>query len=71
MKDVFDPPVVFPDNNERVTIRILKVTREAVIVEKHFALHRSINGSDHKRLLETSELKEMVCEISAIKRAVS
>jgi len=70
IKNSFDLPVGYSDHSEGISIPIAAAAREAVLIEKHFTLDRTMEGPDHKASLEPQELKAMVDAIRAIEKAL-
>lgn len=66
LRNAFGLPVGFSDHTTGITSSIAAVARDAVIIEKHFTLDRTLPGPDHKASLEPCELKEMVVAIRTV-----
>ena len=64
LADEFDVPVGYSDHTLDPTVApVAAVALGATIVEKHFTLDRSLEGSDHGFALEPDELAQMVSAI--------
>ena len=62
--------VGYSDHTEGIEVPIVAVAMGAKIIEKHFTLDRKMEGPDHKASLEPDELKQMVCAIRNIEKAL-
>lgn len=70
LRAAFGLPVGLSDHTQGITAAIAAVAREAVVVEKHFTLDRSLPGPDHKASLEPGELGAMVQAIRDVASAL-
>jgi N-acetylneuraminate synthase/N,N'-diacetyllegionaminate synthase len=61
----------YSDHTEGIEVPVAAVALGAVVIEKHFTLHKNMKGPDHKASLEPHELKAMVNAIRNIEKAVS
>ena len=61
----------YSDHTLGIEVPIAAVALGAKVIEKHFTLDRNLKGPDHKASLEPNELKEMVCAIRNIEKAIS
>ena len=58
------------DHSEGIVASLVAVGLGAKFIEKHFTLDRNMEGPDHKASLEPDELKQMVCAIRNIEKAL-
>ncbi len=70
LRDAFGLPVGYSDHTAGIAVPIAAAAREAVVIEKHFTLDRSLPGPDHRASLEPDELTEMVKAIRQVERAL-
>lgn len=70
MSDTYGLDVGYSDHTEGIEVSIAAVAMGAKIIEKHFTLDRNMEGPDHKASLEPDELKQMVCAIRNIEKAL-
>ena len=70
MRDYFGLPVGYSDHTRGIEVPIAAAARGACVIEKHFTLDRNMEGPDHKASLEPQELKQMVCAIRNIEKAL-
>lgn len=70
MSDTYGLDVGYSDHTEGIEVPIVAVAMGAKIIEKHFTLDRNMEGPDHKASLEPDELKQMVCAIRNIEKAL-
>jgi sialic acid synthase SpsE len=70
MRETFGLPVGYSDHSMDDHIAIAAVALDAVMIEKHFTLDRSLSGPDHKASLEPTELAAMIRRIRAVERAL-
>ena len=53
-----------------IEIPVAAVALGAEVIEKHFTLDRDMKGPDHRASLEPKELKEMICAIRNVEKAL-
>ncbi|MGL5479189.1 MAG: N-acetylneuraminate synthase [Clostridium sp.] len=70
IKKAFSYEVGYSDHTEGIEIPIAAVALGAKIIEKHFTLDKSMEGPDHAASLTPKELKDMVCAIRNIEKAL-
>jgi len=70
MQREFSMPVGYSDHTMGIEISIAAVAMGASIIEKHFTLDRKTEGPDHKASLEPHELRQMVCTIRNVEKAM-
>lgn len=70
LKREFGLPVGYSGHEKGITPTLAAVALGASYVERHITLDRSIWGSDQAISLEPDELKQMVCEIRLIEKAM-
>ena len=70
MREAFGVEVGYSDHTKGIEVPIAAVALGATIIEKHFTLDRNMEGPDHKASLEPQELKQMVCSIRNIEKAI-
>lgn len=70
IKKAFSYDVGYSDHTEGIEIPIAAVALGAKIIEKHFTLDKSMEGPDHAASLTPKELKDMVCAIRNIEKAL-
>jgi len=70
LQSSFGLPVGYSDHTPGITIPIMAVSLGARVIEKHFALDRTMPGPDHFASLEPGELKEMVKAIRDVEFAL-
>lgn len=70
MREAFGTEVGYSDHTKGIEVPIAAVALGATIIEKHFTLDRNMEGPDHKASLEPPELKQMVCSIRNIEKAI-
>ncbi len=70
LRDYFGLPVGYSDHTQGIEIPVAAVALGAVVIEKHFTLDRTMPGPDHRASLEPDELKEMVCAIRNVEKAL-
>ena len=63
-------PVGYSDHTKGIEVPIAAVALGAEIIEKHFTLDRNMEGPDHKASLEPDELRNMICAIRNIEKAL-
>jgi N-acetylneuraminate synthase len=66
----FGLPVGYSDHTVGITVPVAAAAREAVVIEKHFTLDRSLPGPDHRASLEPDELAAMVEGIRQVEAAL-
>ena len=71
IKEKLGVSIGYSDHTLGIEVPIAAVAMGAEVIEKHFTLDRSLKGPDHKASLEPDELKEMVCAIRNIEKAIS
>lgn len=62
--------VGYSDHTRGIEVPIAAVALGAEIIEKHFTLDRNLKGPDHKASLEPDELRNMICAIRNIEKAL-
>jgi len=62
--------VGYSDHTTGVEIPIAAVAMGAMVIEKHFTLHRNLPGPDHRASLEPHELTAMIISIHHIEKAL-
>lgn len=70
LRDEFQCRVGYSDHTMGIEAAIAAVAMGAAIIEKHFTLDRSMDGPDQKSSVEPDELKQMVCSIRHIEKAL-
>lgn len=70
IKNDFQVKVGYSDHTKGLEVPIAAVALGASVIEKHFTLHRNMEGPDHKASLEPNELKAMVSAIRHIEQAL-
>lgn len=70
IKKAFSYEVGYSDHTEGIEIPIAAVALGAKIIEKHFTLDKSMEGPDHAASLTPKELKDMVCAIRNVEKAL-
>ena len=70
MKEEFGVNVGYSDHTLGIEVAIAAVAMGATVIEKHFTLHREMEGPDHAASLEPNELKDMVTGIRNIEKAL-
>lgn len=70
LRDEFDLQVGYSDHTLGIEVPIAAVAMGASVIEKHFTLDKSMEGPDHKASLSPTELKDMVCAIRNIEKAL-
>ena len=65
-----DVRVGYSDHTPGIEIAVAAVAMGATIIEKHFTLDRNMSGPDHKASLEPHELRDMVCSIRNVEKAL-
>lgn len=70
IKKRFSVNVGYSDHTMGIEVSIAASAIGASIIEKHFTLDRNMQGPDHKASLEPNELKDMVCAIRNIEKAL-
>jgi N,N'-diacetyllegionaminate synthase len=71
IKEKIGVSIGYSDHTLGIEVPIAAVALGAIVIEKHFTLDRNLKGPDHKASLEPNELKEMVCAIRNIEKAIS
>ena len=66
----FQCKVGYSDHTSGIEVPIAAVAMGAQIIEKHFTINRNLEGPDHAASLNPAELKQMICAIRNIERAV-
>lgn len=69
MSQAFGLPVGYSDHSAGIIVPIAAVAKDAVLIEKHFTLDKSMDGPDHKASLDPDELKAMVGGIRTVEIA--
>ncbi|MFA7269350.1 MAG: N-acetylneuraminate synthase [Sterolibacterium sp.] len=70
LRSAFGLPVGYSDHTAGITIPIAAAAREAVVIEKHLTLDRTLPGPDHRASLEPAEFGRMVAGIRAVEQAL-
>lgn len=70
LKDRFEVRVGYSDHTLGIEIPVAAVALGAEVIEKHFTLDRNMQGPDHRASLEPEELKEMICAIRNVEKAL-
>lgn len=70
LKEAFKLPVGYSDHTLGIHLPIAAIAMGACVIEKHFTLHRDMEGPDHQASLEPHELKMMVSHIRQINEAM-
>jgi N,N'-diacetyllegionaminate synthase len=70
IKNAFDINIGYSDHTLGIEVPIAAVALGATVIEKHFTLDKTMEGPDHKASLEPHELKQMVCSIRNIEKAM-
>src|SRR5208337_2067754 len=63
-------PVGYSDHTEGIIVALAAVARGACVIEKHITLDRALPGPDHAASLEPRELKQMICAIRDVEKAL-
>ncbi|SQC03115.1 spore coat polysaccharide biosynthesis protein SpsE [Clostridium tetanomorphum] len=69
LKNAFKLPIGYSDHTVGIEIPIAAIAMGAQVIEKHFTLHKDMEGPDHKASLNPEELKKMVLSIRNIEKA--
>lgn len=70
LQELGDCPVGYSGHERDINVGIAAVARGAKVVEKHFTLDKSMEGSDHKVSLLPEEFQAMVEGIRQVEQAV-
>ena len=70
IRKTFGVEVGYSDHTKGIEIPIAAAALGATVIEKHFTLDKNMEGPDHKASLEPHELKDMVCAIRNIEKAL-
>ena len=70
LRDRFHVRVGYSDHTLGIEIPVAAVALGAEVIEKHFTLDRDMKGPDHRASLEPKELKEMICAIRNVEKAL-
>lgn len=70
LRDRFHVGVGYSDHTLGIEIPVAAVALGAEVIEKHFTLDRDMEGPDHRASLEPEELKEMICAIRNVEKAL-
>jgi N-acetylneuraminate synthase/N,N'-diacetyllegionaminate synthase len=70
LRQAFGVPVGYSDHTLGQEVAVAAVALGATVVEKHFTLHRSLPGPDHRASLEPHELRDLVSAIRNIEQAL-
>jgi N-acetylneuraminate synthase/N,N'-diacetyllegionaminate synthase len=70
LQNEFGVLVGYSDHTEGIEVAVAAVAMGACVIEKHFTLDRTLPGPDHKASLEPNELKQMVCSIRNVEKAM-
>ena len=68
MRQTFQLPTGYSDHTLGIVAPLAAVAMDAVMIEKHFTLDRSLHGPDHSYALEPQELKAMVENIRTVEK---
>ncbi|MCL4106254.1 UNVERIFIED_CONTAM: hypothetical protein GTU68_061096 [Idotea baltica] len=70
MQQELDVMVGYSDHTPGITVPIMAVTMGAPIIEKHFTIHKKMDGPDHKASLNPAELRGMISCIREAEKAL-
>lgn len=70
LRRAFGVKVGYSDHTMGIEVPIAAVARNAMIIEKHFTLDRSMEGPDHLASTEPNDFKKMVDSIRNIEKAL-
>lgn len=70
LKEEFEVEVGYSDHTQGIEVPVAAVAMGATVIEKHFTLDKNMEGPDHKASLDPKELKDMVCAIRNIEKAM-
>jgi len=70
IKDNLKVNVGYSDHTLGIEIALAAVALGARVIEKHFTLDRNMRGPDHKASIEPQQLRNMVCSIRNIEKAM-
>lgn len=70
LQQAFGLDVGYSDHSVGLLVPVVAAARGAKVIEKHFTLDRTLQGPDHQVSLEPDELKEMVCNIRDVEKAL-
>lgn len=70
MSSAFHLPVGYSDHSAGINVSIAAVARDAILIEKHFTLDKTMEGPDHKASLDPIELTNMVKGIREVELAL-
>lgn len=70
LRNTFNVLVGFSDHTMSIDMPAFARVLDAVIIEKHFTLSRSMPGADHKASIEPDELKEAIEKVRLIEKAL-
>jgi len=70
MEETFNVPVGYSDHTPYIIISVAAAAMGACVIEKHFTMDKNLPGPDHKASLEPHELKDMVCNIRIVEKAL-
>src|SRR3546814_7619221 len=67
----FNLPIGYSDHTLGIEVPIAAVAMGATVIEKHFTLDKTMEGTDHKASLEPNELRAMISSIRNIELTLS
>jgi sialic acid synthase SpsE len=71
LREKFSLPVGLSDHTlDPIIAPCTAVSRDAVMIEKHFTIDKSMDGPDHSFALEPSELNKMISKIRRVEEAL-
>ncbi|EAH7073092.1 N-acetylneuraminate synthase [Campylobacter upsaliensis] len=70
LKEAFKLEVGYSDHTEGIVASLGAVALGAVVIEKHFTLDKTMEGSDHRASLEFEELKALCKGIRELEKAL-
>jgi N-acetylneuraminate synthase/N,N'-diacetyllegionaminate synthase len=70
MAETFNVPVGYSDHTPCIIVSVAAAAMGACVIEKHFTMDKNLPGPDHKASLEPNELKDMVCNIRIVEKAL-
>lgn len=70
LRMAFGLEVGYSDHTEDNAVSIAAVARGATMIEKHFTLDRTLEGPDHAASIEPEALRDLVCGIRQVEKAL-